>query len=56
MTIIPCNNVIGMTYCPKEKESSFKNEKNMSISLFEEIFEYTKISQVYKGKVVRGNF
>ena len=49
MTIIPCNKVIGMTNYPKD-------EKNMSISIFEEIFEFTKIRQVYKGKVGRGNF
>ena len=56
MPIIPCNKVIGMTNYPKDEESSFKNEKNMSISFFEEIFEFTKIRQVYKGKVERGNF
>ena len=48
MPIIPCNKVIGMTNYPKDEESSFKNEKNMSISFFEEIFELTKIRQVYK--------
>ena len=56
MLITPCNKVIGMTNCPKDEESSFKNEKNMSISFFEEIFEFTRIRQVYKGKVGRGNF
>ena len=56
MSIIPCDKVIGLTNKPKDEESSFKNEKNMSISFFEEIFEFTKIRQVYKGKVVRGNF
>ena len=28
----------------------------MSISFFEEIFEFTQFRQVYKGKVGRGNF
>ena len=56
MLIIPCNKVIGMTNYPKDEESSFKNEKIMSISFFEEILEFTKIRQVYKGKVGRGNF
>ena len=57
MTIMPCNKVIGMTNYPKDEESSFKNEKkNMSISFFEEIFEFSRIRQVYKGKVGRGNF
>ena len=56
MLIIPSNKVIGMTNYPKDEESSFKNEKNMSISFFEEIFEFTRIRQVYKGKVGRGNF
>ena len=56
MLIIPCNKVIGMTNYPKDEESSFKNEKNMSISFFEEIFEFTKIRLVYKGNVGRGNF
>ena len=56
MTIIPCNKVIDMANYPKDEESSFKNEKIMSISFFEEIFEFTKIRQVYKGKVGRGNF
>ena len=56
MTIIPSNKVIGITNYPKDEESSFKNEKNMSISFFEEIFEFTRIRQVYKGKVGRGNF
>ena len=45
-----------MANYPKDDESSFKNEKIMSISFFEEIFEFTKIRQVYKGKVGRGNF
>ena len=45
-----------MTNYPKDEESSFKNEKIMSISFFEEISEFTKIHQVYKGKVGRGNF
>ena len=56
MPIIPCNKVIGMTNNPKDEESSFKNEKNMSVSFFEEIFEFTGICQVYKGNVWRGNF
>ena len=56
MLIIPCNKVIGMTNYPKDEESSFKNEKNMSISFFEEIFEFTKIRQVYEGKVWRDSF
>ena len=45
-----------MTNYPKDDESSFKNEKIMSISFFEEIFEFTKNCQVYKEKVGRGNF
>ena len=45
-----------MTNYPKDEESSFKNEKIMSISFFEEILEFTRIRQVYKGKVGRGNF
>ena len=56
MTIIPCNKVIDMTIYPKDEESSFENEKIMSISFFEEIVEFTQIRQVYKGKVGRGNF
>ena len=40
----------------KDEESSFKNEKIMSISFFEEILEFTRIRQVYKRKVGRGNF
>ena len=56
MTIIPCNKVIGMTNYPKDEESSFKNEKKYEQFIFEEIFEFTKIRQVYKGKVGRGNF
>jgi len=56
MTIIPFNKVIGMTNYPKDEEPSFKNEKNMSFSFFEEIFDFTKIRQVYKGNVGRGNF
>ena len=43
MTIIPCNKVIDMANNPKDEESIFKNEKNMSISFFEENFEFTKI-------------
>ena len=54
MTIIPYNKVIDVTNYPKDEESSFKYEKNMSISFFEEIFEFTQIRQVYKGKVGRG--
>ena len=42
MTIIARNKVIDMANYPKDEESSFKNEKNMSISFFEEIFEFTK--------------
>ena len=53
MTIIPFNKVIGMTNYPKDDESSFKNEKIMGISFFEEIFDFTEIRQIYKG---RGNF
>ena len=45
-----------MTNYPKDEESSFKNENIMSISFFEEIFEFTRIRQVYKGKIWRGNF
>ena len=30
-----------MTNYPKDEESSFKNEKNMSIPFFEEILEFT---------------
>ena len=45
-----------MTNYLKDEESSFENDRNMSISFFEEIFEFTKIRQVYKGKVERGNF
>ena len=45
-----------MTNYPKEEDSSFQIEKIMSISFFEEIFEFTKIRQVYKGKVGRDNF
>ena len=45
-----------MTNYPKDEESSFKNEKIMSISFFEEILEFTRIRQVYKGKVERCNF
>ena len=56
MTIISCNKVIDMANYPKDEESSFKNEKSMTISFFEEICEFTKIRQVYKGKVGRGNF
>ena len=56
MLITPCNKVIGMTNCPKDEESNFKNEKIMSVSFFEEIFEFTGIRQVYKGNVGRGNF
>ena len=56
MTIIPYNKVIGMTNYPNDEEPSFKTEKNMSISFFKEIFEFTKICQVYKGKVGRDNF
>ena len=51
MTIIPSNKVIGMTNYPKDEESSFKNEKIMSILFFEEVFEFTKIRQVYKAKL-----
>ena len=32
MPIIPCNKVIGIINYPKDEESRFKNEKNMSIS------------------------
>ena len=56
MLIIPCNKVIDMTNYPKDEESSFKNEKIMSISFFEEILEFARIRQVYKGKVGRRNF
>ena len=45
-----------MANYPKDEVCSFKNEKNMSISFFEEIFEFTEIRQVYKGNVGRGNF
>ena len=45
-----------MANYPKDEESSFKNEKIMNISIFWEIFEFTRIRQVYKGKVERGNF
>ena len=38
-----------MANCRKDEESSFKNEKNMSILFFQEIFDFTKICQVYKG-------
>ena len=55
MTIIPYNKVIGITNYPKDEESSFKNEKIMSISFFEGIFDFTKIRQLYKGKDGRGN-
>ena len=41
---------------PKDEESIFKNETIMSISFFEENFEFTKIRQFCKGKVGRGNF
>ena len=51
MPIIPCNKVIDITNYPKGEESSFKNEKIMSISFFEEIFEFTRIRQVYLGVV-----
>ena len=56
MTIMPCNKVIDMANYPKDEDSSFKNEKIMSVSVFEEIFEFTKLRQVYKGKVGRDNF
>ena len=56
MTIIPCNKVIDLTNYPKDVESSFKNEKDMSISFFEDVFEFTQIRQIYKGKVGRGDF
>ena len=56
MPSIPCNKVIDMTNYAKDEESSFKNEKIMSVSFFEEIFEFTGMRQVYKGKVGRGNF
>ena len=56
MPIIPCNKVIGMTNYLKDEESSFKNEKSMSISFLEDIFDFTKIRQVYEGKFGRGNF
>ena len=56
MPIIPGDKIIDMTNYPKDEESSFKNEKIMSISFFEAIFAFTKIRQVYKGKVGRGNF
>ena len=56
LTIVPCNKVIDMTNYPKDEESSFKTENNMRISFFEEVFEFTQIRQVYKGKVGRGNF
>jgi len=45
-----------MTNYPKDEESSFKNKKNMSVSFFEEIFEFAGIRQVYKRNVGRGNF
>ena len=56
MTIKPCKKVIDMAIYPKDEESSFKDEKIMSISFFEAIFEFTKTRQIYKGKVGRGNF
>ena len=56
MPNIPYNKIIGITNYPKDEESSFKNEKNMIISVFEEIFEFTRIRQFFKGKVGRGNF
>ena len=45
-----------MTKYSKDDKPSFKNAKIMSISFFEEMFEFKKIRQVYKGKVGRGNF
>ena len=44
-----------MANYPKDEESSFKNEKIMSISFFEEIYEFRGFRQAYKGKYRRGN-
>ena len=40
----------------KMRSLALKMKKIMSISFFEEILEFTRIRQVYKGKVGRGNF
>ena len=45
-----------MTNCTKGRVDIFKNEKNMGILIFAEIFEIAKILQIYKGKVGRGDF
>ena len=44
-----------MTNCTKGGVDIFKNEKNMGIWIFAEIFEIAKILQIYKGKIRRGN-
>ena len=45
-----------MSNCTKNAGDILKNEKNMGIWIFAEIFEIAKILQIYKGKVRMGHF
>ena len=51
MIIIPSNKVIGMTKYPKDEESSFKNEKNMSISFLKKSLNLQKSVKFIKEKL-----